>query len=190
MNELSLQASTTALVVIDLQRGIVAMSTQPRPSSEVVQRTATLADVFRAKGSTVIWVHVDLPSFRRLAVDQHMMDPNGPPPPPESVELVPEAGKKPDELLITKRFWGAFEGTPLEAELHKRGIETVVVAGIATNFGVESTARSAAGLGFNVVVVEDATASRSAEGHRFAIDHIFPLLGRVRKAAEVEAALA
>ncbi len=189
MSEFSLDANTTALVVIDLQHGIAAMPVAPRSFDEVVKRTAQLAQVFRRKGSTVIWVRVDLHNFRRLIVDQPMMDPDGPPLPPESVELVPEVGKMPDELLITKRFWGAFDTTPLEAELHKLGIETIVLCGISTDIGVESTARSAATLGFNVVVVEDATSARTMEAHLNAIERVFPFLGRVRSAAEIEAAL-
>lgn len=88
--------------------------------------------------------------------------------------------------MITKRFWGAFGGTNLENELRQRGIETVVFGGIATNFGVESTARTAAELGFNVVFLEDAMSSMEAEMHRFAVEKIFPRLGRVRKAEQIQ----
>ncbi len=190
MSEFSLEANTTALVIIDLQYGLIPLPVTPRTFDEVVKRTALLAEAFRAKGSAVIWVRVDLHNFRRLIVDQPMLDLDGPPLPPESVEIVQEAGKKPQELLITKRFWGAFDTTPLEAELHKRGIETIVLAGISTDIGVETTARSAATLGFNVVVVEDATSARTIEAHHNAINRVFPFLGRVRSAAEVEAALA
>ena len=190
MSEFSLQANSTALVIIDLQYGLIPLPVQPRTFDEVVERTAQLAKAFRAKGAPVIWVRVDLYNFRRLIVDEPMMDLDGPPPPPESVEIVAEAGKQPDELLITKRFWGAFDTTPLEAELRKRGIDTIVLCGISTDIGVETTARSAATLGFNVVVAEDATSARSVEAHQNAIERVFPFLGRVRSAAEVEAALA
>ncbi len=189
MSEFSLSPKTTALVIIDLQYGLIPLPVEPRTFDEVVKRTAQLAEAFRSKGAPVVWVRVDLHNFRRLIVDQPMMDLDGPPPPPESVEIVPEAGKRPDELLITKRFWGAFDTTSLEAELHQRGIETIVLTGISTDIGVESTARSAATLGFNVVVVEDATSARTVEAHQNAIERIFPFLGRVRSAAEVEAAL-
>ena len=190
MSDFKLNANTTALVIIDLQYGLIPLPVQPRTFDDVVKRTAQLAEAFRAKGAPVIWVRVDLFNFRQLIVDQPMMDPNAPPPPPESVEIVAEAGKKADELLITKRFWGAFDTTPLEAELHKRGIETIVLCGISTDIGVETSARSAATLGFNVVVVEDATSARTVEAHQNAMERVFPFLGRVRSAAEVEAALA
>ena len=189
MNEVILNASTTALVVIDLQHGLKVMPVAPRTFDEVVVRTAHLAETFRQKGSHVIWVRVDLHNFRQLVVDQPMIDPDAPPMPPESVEIVPEVGKRDDEILITKRFWGAFDTTALDAELRKRGVETIVLCGISTDIGIESTARSAATLGFNVVVVEDASSARSVETHVNAIERIFPFLGRVRSASEVEAAL-
>ena len=189
MTSFILNASTTALVVIDLQHGLKVMPVAPHTFDEVVERTAHLAEVFRQKGSHVIWVRIDLHHFRQLVVDQPMIDPDAPPMPPESVEIVPEVGKREDELLITKRFWGAFDTTPLEAELHKRGVETIVLCGISTDIGVESTARSAATLGFNVVVAEDASSARSLETHVNAIERIFPFLGRVRSASQIEAAL-
>ena len=189
MSRFILNARMTALVVIDLQHGLKIMPVAPRTFDEVVARTARLAEAFRRKGSDVIWVRVDLHNFRQLVVDQPMIDPNAPPMPPEFVEIVPEVGKREDELLITKRFWGAFDTTPLEAELRKRGVDTIVLCGISTDIGVETTARSAATLGFNVVVVEDATSARSDETHINAIERIFPFLGRVRSASEVEAAL-
>jgi nicotinamidase-related amidase len=105
-------------------------------------------------------------------------------------ELVAESGVQPEEdLIITKRHWSAFGGTDLEAKLHGALINTVVIAGIATNFGVESTARAAASAGFSVVIVEDACTSLNAEAHRFVFEDIFPRLGRVRSTAEVIEAL-
>ena len=115
MSDFTLKSSSTALIVIDLQYGLTVMPVAPRTFDEVVKRTARLAEAFRAKGSPVIWVRVDLHNFRQLVVDTPMIDPNGPAFPPEAVELVTEAGKKPEELLITKRFWGAFYLTDLEA---------------------------------------------------------------------------
>jgi nicotinamidase-related amidase len=103
--------------------------------------------------------------------------------------LVPDAGRQAGDVLITKRQWGAFGGTDLEQQLRQRGIRTIVLGGIATNYGVESTARAAVGLGFELVVVEDATTSLSEALHRFPYEHIFPRIGRVRTTAEVIAAL-
>ncbi len=137
----------------------------------------------------MVYVRVDLANMLRLPADKSMRDPNAPPPPAEASELVPEAGFQSGDLLITKRQWGAFFGTDLEQQLHKRGIHTIVLGGIATNYGVESTARAAAGLGFELVVVEDATTSLNADAHRFAFENIFPLLGHVRSTEQVMKAL-
>jgi nicotinamidase-related amidase len=90
------------------------------------------------------------------------------------------------DLKVTKRQWGAFYGTDLDLQLRRRGVTTVVIGGIATNMGVESTARAAHEHGCAVVLAEDAATTFSAEMHEFAFEHIFPHLGRVAKADEVE----
>jgi nicotinamidase-related amidase len=90
------------------------------------------------------------------------------------------------DILVTKHQWGAFYGTDLDVQLRRRGIRTVVIGGIATNMGVESTARQAHEHGYDVVIVEDATAGLSAEMHAFAITTIFPMLARVVTAGEIE----
>lgn len=185
MELLELDWQTSALVLIDLQQGIVAAQTAPYPTAQVVSTCAKLATTFRAQGATVIYVRVDLANFRKLRVDAPLRDPNGPPPPASASELVPEAGMTSADLLVTKRHWSAFLATELERHLTERGIRTLVLGGIATNFGIESTARDAAGLGFDVVLVEDAMSSFSAEMHRFSIETIFPRLGRVRKADQL-----
>lgn len=189
MSDLELKAKTTALMVIDLQRGIVGRQTAPYTAAKVVERSARLAEAMRAKGGTVVYVHVDMAHFLQLPVDQPSRDPNAPPPPPEASELVPEAGFQEGDLVITKRHWGAFAGTDLEAKLRERGVDTVVLTGIATNLGVESTARQGTGLGFAFVVVEDACTTFNAEMQEFALRTIFPRLARVRTTDEVIAAL-
>jgi nicotinamidase-related amidase len=93
---------------------------------------------------------------------------------------------EPSDLRITKRQWGAFHGTELDLQLRRRGVTSVVIGGIATNIGVESTARAAHEHGYAVVLPEDAAASRSAEMHTFAFEQIFPMLGRVAKTNAIE----
>src|ERR1700739_4555388 len=110
--------------------------------------------------------------------------------PAAASEITPSAGFQHGDILVTKRHWGAFAGTNLEQQLKSRGIDTVVLTGISTNAGVESTARQGTGLGFAFVLVEDACSSQNAEHHRFAFEHIFPRLTRVRTTEEVLAALA
>jgi nicotinamidase-related amidase len=187
---LHLEPKKIALVLIDLQNGVVAMPTAPYAAAEVVQKSRLLAEAFRAKGAPVIYVRVDIGDFLQLPVDASPRDPNAPPPPAIASEIAPEAGFQAGDLLITKRHWGAFAGTDLEQQLKQRGIETVVLGGIATNIGVESTARQGTGLGFAFVIVEDACTCLDAQTHRFAVETIFPRLARVRKTDEVMAAFA
>jgi nicotinamidase-related amidase len=181
-----LKASETAVVFIDLQKMVVGRQAAPRSAASVVQKAVAIADRFRAKGSPIIWVRVDLADFVQVEADQPSRDPNAPPPPADASELVPELNRQSGDVVITKRYWDAFWGTELEKVLRGRKIKTIVLGGIATNIGVESTARSAAALGFNVVIVEDATASMSAEAHQFAVKNIFPRLGRVRTSEQIQ----
>ena len=90
---------------------------------------------------------------------------------------MPELGPKPATCVVTKHQWGAFYGTELELQLRRRGVKTIVIGGISTNFGVESTARDAFERSFALVFVEDAMAAMSAEAHAFAMANIFPRLG-------------
>jgi nicotinamidase-related amidase len=189
MSMLQLNPKKTALVIIDLQQGIVAYKTSPHTSADVIERSARLAKALREKHGTVVYVHVNMADFLKLPADQLMRDPNAPPPPPEASELVVEAGHQQGDLIITKRQWGAFAGTDLEKQLRQRGIDTVVLTGISTNMGVESTARQGTGLGFGFVIVEDACSSQDAEMHKFSFEKIFPRLARVKTTEEVLAAL-
>ena len=182
---LELDAKQTALVLIDLEHGIVGRDLAPHKADDVVARCATLAKAFRAAGGTVVYVHVLLHEIERQPADSPMMPPGAPPPPAQASELVPKAGFEAGDLVITKRQWGAFHGTPLDQLLRRRNITTVVMGGIATNFGVESTARSAVEHGYAVVFAEDAMSTMSAELHTFAIETIFPIIGRVRSVAEI-----
>jgi nicotinamidase-related amidase len=109
---------------------------------------------------------------------------------PENWWLYPQAlGKKESDIEVTKRQWGAFYGTDLELQLRRRGIDTIVLCGISTNIGVESTARNAWELGFNLVIAEDACSAASSEQHQGSMTNIFPRIGRVRSTDEILAAL-
>ena len=189
MVELQLDPQKTALVLIDLQNAIVGMNPVPHTAAQVVENSKKLADAFRGQGAPVVYVRVDLNDFMNLPVDQPHNRGDKPLPAAAS-EIAPSAGFQHGDILVTKRHWGAFAGTDLEQQLKSRGIDTVVLTGISTNAGVESTARQGTGLGFAFVLVEDACSSQNAEHHRFAFEHIFPRLTRVRSTDEVLAALA
>ena len=189
MAELQLDPKKTALVLIDLQNAIVGMHPVPHTAAQVVENSKKLADAFRVQGAPVVYVRVDLNDFMKLPVDQPHHLGNKPLPAAAS-EITPSAGFQDGDMLVTKRHWGAFTGTDLEQQLKSRGIDTVVLTGISTNAGVESTARQGTGLGFAFVLVEDACSSQNAEHHRFAFENIFPRLSRVRSTDEVLASLA
>ena len=101
-------------------------------------------------------------------------------------EIVPELERKDNDFVITKHEWGAFYGTELDLQLRRRGITHIVLGGIATNYGVESTARDAYEHGYNLVFASDAMSSRLASDHDFALARIFPRIGRVRLTSEIE----
>ncbi len=189
MNTSPIDLSHTALVLIDLQRGIVPLPLAPRSGADVVQNGVRLAERFREEQAPVVLVHVGFSADGRdalqLEVDSPMQRGSMP---PDWSELVPEIGPRPGDLVIGKRQWGAFYGTELDLQLRRRGVKKIVLGGIATNFGVESTARVAHELGYAQVFVEDAMSSISAEAHAFAIRDILPRLGVVRSTEEVLAA--
>jgi nicotinamidase-related amidase len=186
MTELSLDPTTTALVLIDLQRGIVGGNTMPHTSSEVVARAAELASAFRARRALVVLVHVDPSLMPQPAADN--------PRPamtvgPDWIELVPELNRQAGDVVVTKHQPNAFYCTDLEVHLRRRQIRTIVLGGIATNLGVESTARAAYERGFEQVFVEDAMAARAEVLHTHPVTQFFPTIGRVRAARDVIAAL-
>lgn len=177
-----------ALVVIDLQQGIVGMDAKPRSSHEVVANAARLASHMRSHGGLVVLVRVafEADGKDRLMplIDQAIPLHRGQAQANYS-DLVPEMGPHAGDLVITKRQWGAFYGTPLDLELRRRGKDTIILCGIATNFGVESTARDAYERAYQQVFVEDAMASMTEEGHRYPLQFIFPRLGRIRTTDQV-----
>src|SRR5436190_10356583 len=190
MSDLAFDPHTTTLVVIDLQRGIVARQCGPHAAADVVARSARLADAFRRAGATVVLVNVAFAADRRDMLTPPVDSPNPPAqPPPDWSQIVPEVGPRDGDLLITKHQWGAFYGTELDLQLRRRGVRTIVLCGIATNFGVESTARDAWERAYEIVFAEDAMSGLTAEAHQFAISTIFPRLGRLRSTDQILSAI-
>lgn len=162
-----------ALIVIDLQKGIVAMA-PAQTAAQVVDHAAQLAKAFRARGLPVVLVNVVGPPPGRTDLKRPSFSP-----PSDWAELVPELEQQPGDIRVTKQRIGAMIGTNLQEELQKRGVTQVFFAGISTSVGVESTARSAYDYGYHVVFVSDAMADRDPEVHQFCIERIFPRLGEV-----------
>jgi len=190
MSNLFIDKSKTALVVIDLQKGIVGRQVAPYASGIVVRNAATIAAAFRKNGMPVFLVRVtpspDGKDALRPLADVAMPAQT---PPPDWAEIVPEMGPKEGDFVITKHQWGAFYGTELDLEFRRRGITTMVLCGISTNVGVESTARFAYEYGYQQVFAEDAMSAMSAEEHTFTVTKTFPRIGLVRKTEEILAAL-
>lgn len=184
---ITLPAPTTALILVDLQKGIVGLPLAPYSGEAVVAKGIDLARRFRAAKAPVVLVNVafspDFGDALRSPVDQPpQMPPGGFP--DGWTELV-DGLAEPSDLRVTKRQWGAFYGTDLDLQLRRRGVTSVVIGGVATNMGVESTARAAHEHGYGVVLAEDATTSRAADMHAFAFERIFPSLGRVAKTDDI-----
>jgi nicotinamidase-related amidase len=189
---LALDPRTTALVLIDVQKGVLSMPLAPHGAAQVVQNAARLGLHFDEVGALVVLVHV---AFSAASADRlsQPVDAASPAPPgglpADWTEFAPEIAALRAGVVIAKRQWGAFYGTELDLQLRRRGIATVVLAGVATNFGVESTAREAWQHNYAVVVAEDACASLGEDLHRFSIDKILPRIARVRSTAEIVGAL-
>ncbi len=192
MEPLDLRPVETALVVVDLQKGVAAMETAPRAAQEVVRNASRLADALRGRGGLVVLVRVAFGSDGKDTL-KPVLDSGAPgwtgSRPPDWAEFVPDLAGHPQDHIVTKKQWGAFYGTDLDLQLRRRGISTLLMCGIATCFGVESTARDAYERGYQQVFIEDAMSSRSAEEHQHTVTRIFPRMGRVRSTEQVLTAL-
>lgn len=178
---LTFDPKKTALVLIDLQTGILSLPTEPFSSEHCLEKGRLLAEQFRRHGATVVLVnvgwHKDYADIPGNVVDQPTSRPESGL--PENWSQLAEGLQHPSDLTITKRQWGVFTGTELDLQLRRRNIENIVIAGIATNMGVESTVRHGWELGYNMVVVEDACSGLNNELHQSTFKHIFPKISRV-----------
>ncbi len=163
--------TNTALIVVDLQKGIVGRPSV-HPIDAVIANAAALADAFRACDLPVVLVNVDgaAPGRTEQRRGSHER-PDG------WSDLIPELNRQSGDPVVTKRTWGAFTGTGLAEHLKALDVSQVVVTGVATSIGVESTARHAYELGFNVTLALDAMTDVDAEAHAHSVGRIFPRLG-------------
>jgi nicotinamidase-related amidase len=170
----------TALIVVDLEKGIVTGDFL-HPIAELIDRTRALLTIFRAKKLPVVLVNVAgrAPGRTEQGARSSMSFPEG------WTDLLPELDQQPNDLLVTKRSWGAFATTDLEQQLKARGVTQVVVTGVATSVGVEATARQAYEQGFNVTLATDAMTDAREEAHRYSITNVFPRLGESGPTAEI-----
>ncbi len=179
----------TALVVIDLQRGIVALQTA-HPPNDVIANAARLARAFRTSSLPVVLVNVATrPGIDMLAPRAQQQMP-GTARPADFSRIVDEMEPDPErDILITKRQWGAFYGTELDLQLRRRKITGIVLCGIATSIGVESTARDAYERGYNLTFASDAMTDMFQDAHDRALARIFPRIGEIATTDEILAKL-
>jgi nicotinamidase-related amidase len=177
----ALDPKSTALVLIDLQKGILGYELVPNTGAQLLTGGQKLAERFRAAGATVVLVNVDFAKdgadMLRQSVDEPAAIPKGGF--PAGWSEFPPGLQQPGDVLITKRQWGAFHGTELDLQLRRRGIRTIVLGGVATHIGVESTARQAYEHGYELLIVKDVTSSNVEEAHAMSMKYIFPRLARL-----------
>jgi nicotinamidase-related amidase len=169
----------TALIVIDLQKGILAFPTA-HPTDKVVKLARQMIDAFRQHHLPIVFVNV-----AGVAPGRTESAPRAGQFPPDWTELVPELNRQPADHLVTKRTWGAFTNTGLDEHLKKLGVTQLVILGVATSVGVESTARYAYENGYHITLAIDAMTDMNADAHTNSITRIFPRLGETGMTQEI-----
>lgn len=169
----------TALIIVDLQKGIIGLPVI-HPIGGIIERTRALADAFRTRRLPVVLVNVAGGAPGRTEQPRQTE-----PRPDGWTDFIPELDQQPNDIVVTKWSWGAFANTNLEARLKALGITQVVIAGVATGTGVEATARQAYEQGFNVTLAIDAMTDRRPAAHDYSIANVFPRLGETGTAQHI-----
>lgn len=168
----------TALVVIDLQKGLAAYPTS-RPFAEVVANVRRLADAVRRAGAPVVFVTVDFSAdegeILRPRAEVRRVFPRS----ADFAELVPELAAQPSDIRITKRQPNAFFGTELDLQLRRRHVTGIILTGVATSVGVEATARAANERAYNLTFAADAITDLDPASHDHVLAKVFPRLGEI-----------
>jgi len=188
---LEFEPQSTALIVVDLQNFAIAMNTVPTPTSELLANAVRIADACRDKGILVVLIRVGHEQ-NKLPHPSPKIDAgfSGFQFGPDAKEIAPALGPKPGDVIVDKYNWGAFHGTNLDTHLRRRGIRTLIMTGLVTNIGVDTTMREAQAHGYDQVLVSDAVAAMSREEHDYTLQYVAPRLSRVRTTEEVLAAIA
>jgi nicotinamidase-related amidase len=169
----------TALIVVDLQKGITNLPFI-HPVAGVIERTCALLNAFRQYGLPVVLVNVAGGAPGRTEQPRRYSTfPEG------FSDLIPELDRQASDIVVTKRTWGAFASTDLEAQLKANGVTQVVVTGVATGTGVEATGRQAYEQGFNVTLALDAMTDARPEAHEYSLASVFPRLGETGSTQDV-----
>jgi nicotinamidase-related amidase len=189
-DDLRFDAARTALLLVDLQNFTLAMETVPHSTADVLANSIRLAEACRRAGILVVLI--------RVGHDDNKM----PHPSPktdssfggfrqaaDAKEIPAGLGPKPGDVIVDKYNWGGFYGTNLDAHLRRRGIDTLIVGGLVTNIGVDTTMRQAQERGYEQVLVEDAAAAMTFEEHDYTLRIVAPRLSRVRSTGQVLAVI-
>ena len=184
-----IKSERTALVVIDLQNGIVNRELSPYTGAKVVENASRLVHAFTEKGAFVVLVRVSFVDGKDMFKPKIDLKTNLGQIQEDWDRLVPELANSKNVYAITKRQWGAFYGTDLDLQLRRRGIDTIVLCGISTGIGVDTTAREAFQHGYNQIFAEDAMTASTKEEHDYVCKYIFPRIGQVRTSEEVTLSL-
>jgi len=181
------------LVVIDIQKGILAIDRklEPYTANQVVANVSKLVRRFRELGMPVFLVHVTSINGKDMLhpITDQQLQWSSSQRPADWAEFVEEIRPTEKDIVITKRQWGAFYGTELDLQLRRRSIDAIVLCGVSTNIGVETTAREAYQYGYDQVFVTDAMSASSKDEHEVTLKFIFPRIGLLRTTEQVLSAL-
>ena len=187
---LAFDPDTTALVIVDLQNFTIGLTTVPTPAPQVLVNSIALARACRKAKMLVALIRVGHPDGNVPQLEPRTDTPFGGFEFPEGArEIPPELGPEPGDIVVDKYNWGAFYGTSLDTHLRRRGIRTLIVTGLVTNIGVDTTMRHAQERGYDQVLVSDAVAAFTLPEHEHVITSIAPRLARIRTTEQVLAAL-
>lgn len=180
-----IKAEKTVLVVIDLQIGTVNRKLSPFTGKEVVQNSSRLINEFAEKGAFVVLVKVSTEDGKDILKPNKDSKTKSKHLPQGWDSFVPELINVENAHHIIKRQWGAFYGTDLDLQLRRRGIDTIVLCGVSTSIGVDTTAREAFQHGYNQIFPTDAMTASTKEEHDYVCKYIFPKIGKLRTTEEI-----
>ena len=176
--------SKTALVLIDLQKGIVQMPSAPHSAETVVDNAKKLIDLFHKENGFVAFVRVKFHDGKDVLTPNSMRQLQGKKMPDDFSDFAENLNVEDNDFIVNKRGFSAFFGTDLDLQLRRRGIDTIVIGGIATHAGVDTTARDAYQLGYDQIFITDMMSAQAEELHKFPIEHLFPIMGQTMTTEE------
>ncbi|PCF41635.1 isochorismatase family protein [Staphylococcus delphini] len=180
----------TALVLVDLQKGIAKMGeTAPHSVSTVLENAGEMVKLFKKNNGFIAFIRVNFHDGKDMLKPNAMRPLPGGQPGPDFAEIADELGSEPGDYIVNKRGFSGFFGTDLDLQLRRRGIENIVLGGISTHMGVDTTARDAYQYAYNQYFVSDMMSSPEASLHNFSIENAFPLMGQVLTTEEMKALL-